>query len=152
MLSRADIRPCRRCHASVRVTTAAGGKTFLVDPDPHPDGNTAVYRDAGGTLRSRRVTKDQPALRWERVMMPHAATCKPKPKEDPPPPPPRRSARTADLHALLGLAAGASASEIRSAYRRLARQLHPDVNPDPAAADRFKRITQAYDLLSGRAR
>jgi len=133
----------------VRATTAVSGKTLLVDPAPTPDGNTAVYRDAHGVLRSRRISADQPALPWERVMMPHAATCKPAPK---PPPPPRRASPVSDLHELLGVTPAATREDIRSAYRRLARSLHPDVNPDPAATERFKRITRAYDVLIGRAR
>lgn len=157
MLSKADLRTCNRCHAEVRATTSAAGKTFLVDPDPvdpaGPDAaraNTAVLRDSHGVLRSRRISVAQPALRWERLMVPHAATCKPAPKS-PPPRPPRRTA-SRDLHAVLGVPPTASPAEIKSAYRRLARQLHPDVNSEPAATERFKQITRAYDVLTGRAR
>jgi curved DNA-binding protein len=54
-----------------------------------------------------------------------------------------------DLYGALGVARGASEDEIRKAYRRLARQFHPDVNPDDKAAEeRFKRISFAYDVLS----
>jgi curved DNA-binding protein len=54
-----------------------------------------------------------------------------------------------DLYGALGVARGASEDEIRTAYRRLARQHHPDVNPDdPKAEDRFKEISYAYDVLS----
>jgi curved DNA-binding protein len=54
-----------------------------------------------------------------------------------------------DLYADLGVAKGASADEIRKAYRKLARQHHPDVNPnDPKAEERFKEISFAYDVLS----
>jgi DnaJ-class molecular chaperone len=54
-----------------------------------------------------------------------------------------------DLYADLGLSKGASEEEIRKAYRRLARQHHPDVNPgDAAAEERFKRISFANDVLS----
>ena len=54
-----------------------------------------------------------------------------------------------DLYADLGVARGASADEIRKAYRKLARQHHPDVNPnEPKAEERFKEISFAYDVLS----
>lgn len=54
-----------------------------------------------------------------------------------------------DLYAILGVGRGASADEIRTAYRKLARQYHPDVNPnDPKAEDRFKEVSFAYDVLS----
>lgn len=54
-----------------------------------------------------------------------------------------------DLYRALGVAREASEDEIRKAYRRLARQHHPDVNPDdPKAEERFKEISFAYDVLS----
>jgi curved DNA-binding protein len=54
-----------------------------------------------------------------------------------------------DLYADLGVARGASAEEVKKAYRKLARQYHPDVNPnDPKAEERFKQISFAYDVLS----
>src|ERR1700761_6054247 len=49
---------------------------------------------------------------------------------------------------MLGVARDATAEEIKRAYRKLARELHPDVNPDQAAQDRFKDITAAYEVLS----
>lgn len=54
-----------------------------------------------------------------------------------------------DPYATLGVARGASEKDIKSAYRKLAKELHPDRNKDnPQAADRFSRVTNAYDLLS----
>ncbi len=53
-----------------------------------------------------------------------------------------------DYYQLLGVDRDASAEQLKKAYRRLARQLHPDVNPDPGAADRFKAATAAYEVLS----
>jgi molecular chaperone DnaJ len=53
-----------------------------------------------------------------------------------------------DLYAVLGVARDATPEEIKRAYRRLARELHPDVNPDPETQDRFKEVTAAYEVLS----
>ncbi len=54
----------------------------------------------------------------------------------------------ADYYGVLGVRRDASQEEIKKAYRRLARELHPDVNPDPQTQERFKEITQAYEVLS----
>lgn len=53
-----------------------------------------------------------------------------------------------DLYALLGVDRDADADTIKKAYRRLARQLHPDVNPDPGTQERFKEVSRAYEVLS----
>ncbi len=55
---------------------------------------------------------------------------------------------TQDLYELLGVPRDADADAIKKAYRRLARQLHPDVNPDPETQERFKEVTRAYEVLS----
>ena len=53
-----------------------------------------------------------------------------------------------DLYDLLGVARDADADAIKKAYRRLARQFHPDVNPDPSAQEQFKQVSAAYEVLS----
>ncbi|UIP07384.1 DnaJ domain-containing protein [Erythrobacter sp. SDW2] len=59
----------------------------------------------------------------------------------------------ADPYSTLGVSRTATEAEIKSAYRKLAKELHPDRNKDkPDAAERFSKVTQAYDLLSDKAR
>ncbi len=59
------------------------------------------------------------------------------------------ASNSSDPYSTLGVARGASEKDIKSAYRKLAKELHPDRNKDnPRAAERFSKVTQAYDLLS----
>src|SRR2546421_2284216 len=53
-----------------------------------------------------------------------------------------------DYYKILGVARMADEKEIKSAYRKLARKYHPDVNPDKSAEERFKEISEANDVLS----
>ncbi|MFW6205440.1 MAG: molecular chaperone DnaJ [Actinomycetota bacterium] len=53
-----------------------------------------------------------------------------------------------DYYDVLGVSREASNEEIKKAYRRLARQYHPDVNPDPETKERFQQITEAYEVLT----
>ena len=59
------------------------------------------------------------------------------------------TASTADYYGILGLTSDATLADVKNAYRKLARQHHPDRNnADPGAIDRFRRITEAYEYLS----
>jgi len=59
------------------------------------------------------------------------------------------TASTADHYGILGLTSDATLADVKKAYRKLARERHPDRNnADPGAIDRFRRITEAYEYLS----
>src|SRR3954454_24842108 len=53
-----------------------------------------------------------------------------------------------DYYEVLGVSRDASETEIKKAFRRLARELHPDVNQAPDAEERFKEAAEAYEVLS----
>ncbi|MGX7111960.1 molecular chaperone DnaJ [Gemella cuniculi] len=53
-----------------------------------------------------------------------------------------------DYYEVLGLSKGASAAEIKKAYRKLSKQYHPDINKEEGAEEKFKEITEAYEVLS----
>src|SRR3978361_2454638 len=53
-----------------------------------------------------------------------------------------------DYYGVLGLKPGASDADIKRAYRKMARDLHPDVNPEPGAKDKFQEISRAYEALT----
>lgn len=57
-----------------------------------------------------------------------------------------------DLYKILGVDKNASEDEIKSAYRRLAKQYHPDLNKTPEAAEKFKEINAAYEVLSDKTK
>src|SRR4029079_13559986 len=57
-----------------------------------------------------------------------------------------------DFYKELGVASDASAEEIKRAYRKLARDLHPDTNSEPSAAERFKAVSEAHSVLSDPAK
>jgi curved DNA-binding protein CbpA len=60
--------------------------------------------------------------------------------------------KNTDHYAILGVHPAAALADIKRAYRRLARQHHPDTNKEPGAARRFRQITEAYEVLSDPAR
>src|SRR3981189_1837556 len=57
-----------------------------------------------------------------------------------------------DFYKELGVSSDASADEIKRAYRKLARDLHPDTNSEPSAAERFKTVSEAHSVLSDPAK
>ena len=57
-----------------------------------------------------------------------------------------------DYYKILGVSPDADSKEIKTAYRKLARKYHPDMNPDPGAEDKFKEVAEAYEVLKNDTR
>lgn len=57
-----------------------------------------------------------------------------------------------DYYKILGVQSDADAKEIKTAYRKLARKYHPDMNPDEGAEDKFKEVAEAYEVLKDESR
>src|SRR5213080_1323344 len=57
-----------------------------------------------------------------------------------------------DYYELLGISRGADEGDVKKAFRRLARELHPDVSDAPDAEERFKEVVEAYEVLSNSER
>ena len=66
---------CHDCRRPILWTITEAGKRLAVDPAPAPAGHTAVWRDGPGRRRSRRPSAELPLTGWERLHMPHVATC-----------------------------------------------------------------------------
>ena len=66
---------CSQCYRPVIWATTVYERPIPLDPDPDPDGNQAVMRDGTGALRTRQLKKNQEPADFERLHMPHAATC-----------------------------------------------------------------------------
>jgi hypothetical protein len=67
---------CHLCGAAIWWTVTEGRKRLAVDARPNPAGNTAVSRDGRGVWLSRRPTEELPLAPYEKLHMPHPATCK----------------------------------------------------------------------------
>ena len=63
-----------------------------------------------------------------------------------------RAALLADPYDVLGVKSDAAPEEIKLAYRKRTKALHPDVNPSPNAAEAFRRVNRAYAVVSDKAR
>lgn len=83
--SKRELARCAGCGKPVLWTVTAAGQRMPVDPRPDERGNQACYRDGPRAWRSRSLdgTGALPPAAWEHRYMPHAATCKPRPKPTP---------------------------------------------------------------------
>lgn len=72
---------CQKCGAEIRWTITEASKRQAVNAAPDPQGTRAVSRDGRGTWLSRTPTAELPLCGWERLHVPHAATCQPEPEE-----------------------------------------------------------------------
>jgi hypothetical protein len=139
MPSAADVARCDYCQARIIWTvTAATGARMAVNAAPDPTGNTAVYADVTGRLRSRALTTERPSLEgaeWQ--AMPHAATCtRPRPRA------PRRTPTADVLPDAIRAAAerAAAAADTAETPRDVAAHVVAAVLAElPAAADSAAR-------------
>jgi hypothetical protein len=76
---------CGFCHRPLLWAITVYDKPIPLDPDPDPEGNQFVYRDVSGALRARQRKKGQEPQPFERIHMPHVATCTARRKPSPPP-------------------------------------------------------------------
>jgi hypothetical protein len=91
-----QLRACRRCLRPVLWARTERGKWTVLDPKPDPKGNQAAWEDSDGTWKTRQVGPgSDPPWNWERVYMPHAASCKPQAPPAPPALPPNVTPITA---------------------------------------------------------
>jgi hypothetical protein len=78
---------CRLCLKRVLLArTEAHGRAFLLDPEPDPAGNQAVFRPPAGPLQTRQLNKDEEPRPYETRYMPHIATCTGRKEQAPAPP------------------------------------------------------------------
>lgn len=68
-------RPCGRCPATFVFAVTEAGRSMPVDVAPDAAGNVAVHVDGSGRIRARIVSAELPVQPWERLHLPHFATC-----------------------------------------------------------------------------